>query len=53
MTPFARPNCGLLAASKRLGSFQNPVMSEQEELEVLRSHSELPWNHPEDALALV
>ncbi len=32
--------------------FQNPVMSEQEALEVLRSRSEVPWNHPEDALVL-
>lgn len=32
--------------------FQNPVMSEQEALEVLRSRAEVPWNHPEDALVL-
>jgi alkaline phosphatase len=30
--------------------FQNPVMSEQEALEVLRSRGHLPWNHPEDTL---
>jgi alkaline phosphatase len=33
--------------------FQNPVMSEQEALEVLKSRAEQPWKHPEDALALV
>ncbi len=33
--------------------FQNPVMSEQEALEVLKSRAEQPWQHPQDALALV
>jgi alkaline phosphatase len=33
--------------------FQNPVMSEQEALEALKSRAEQPWKHPEDALALV
>lgn len=33
--------------------FQNPVMSEQEALEILKSRAEQPWKHPEDALALV
>lgn len=32
--------------------FQNPVMSEQEALEILRSKAEVPQNHPEDALVL-
>jgi len=32
--------------------FQNPVMSEEEALEVLRSRAETPWKHPDDALAL-
>lgn len=32
--------------------FQNPVMSEQEALEVLRSRAEIPWNHPDDTLVL-
>jgi alkaline phosphatase len=32
--------------------FQNPVMSEPEALEELRSRAGIPWNHPDDTLVL-